>query len=374
VLTLLRLATDYSERDVAADGVLLPAAPTSSCRLATGRSALFHLIDRLPAGYGRTVLLPSYVAEGVIQPFRAAGFALRFYRLGAALQPDEDHVGELLGDLPEPPVFMLLHYFGYPTAAPSLLALLRQAGPLVVSDCAHAPLTRTEDGTALGELGDVALYSLNKLIPVCDGSILASLTPRVDLGLDEAALPDLPAATIEAYAAHLACCRRLFDAPSVARAAEQLEPIGAGYEAYYQFINTDLSPRRQSTASRRIEARFPFAEAARLRRRHGARVHQALAGHPLIRLLWPDLPGQVVPFGVAVTVADQRRDEVQRRLFDNNVLASTLVDKWDFVPREEAARFPIERAFLRDHLLLPVSEFLSDDDTGRLIDALHRIH
>jgi len=374
VLTLLRLATDYAERTAAAEGVLLPAAASSRCRLATGRSALFHLIDRLPTTYARTVLLPCYVAEGVIQPFRAAGFALRFYRLGGALQPDEDHVGELLGELPGPPVFMLLHYFGYPSAAPSLLARLRQAGALVVSDCAHAPLTRTEDGTPLGELGDVALYSLNKFIPVCDGAILASLNPRVDLTLDEAALPALPAATVEAYGEHLAACRRLFDAPSVACAAEQLAPIGASYETYYEFINRDLSPRRQSADSRRLEARFPFAEAARQRRRHGARVHQALAGHPVIRPLWNELPSQVVPFGIAVSVADQRRDEVQHRLLDDNVLASILVDKWNFVPREDAAGFPAEQAFLRDHLLLPVSEFLSDDDTGRLIDALHRIH
>ena len=146
------------------------------------------------------------------------------------------------------------------------------------------------------------------------------------------------------------------------------------YETYYQFINDDLTPRRQSPASRSIEACFPFAEAARLRRRHGARVHQALAGHPVICPLWPALPSQVVPFGIAVTVVGHRRDEVQRRLFDDDVLASTLADKWDFVPPGGEARFPVERAFLRDHLLLPVSEFMSDDDTSRLIDALQRIN
>ncbi len=374
MLTLMRLAAEYAERAVQVDGVLLPAAASSTCRLATGRSALYHLIDRLPAKYARTVLLPCYVPEGVIKPFRAAGFDLRFYRLGADLQPDEGDVIELLGALSAPAVFMLLHYFGYPSANHSLLARLRQTDALVVSDCAQAPLTRTEDGIPLGEIGDVALYSLNKFIPVCDGAILSSLTPRVDLSLDEAVLPALPAATVEAYARHLEACRLLFDAPSPARAAELLETISAWYETYYQFINDDLTPRRQSPASRSIEACFPFAEAARLRRRHGARVHQALAGHPVIRRLWPTLPSQVVPFGIAVTVVGHRRDEVQRRLFDDDVLASTLVDKWDFVPPGGEARFPVERAFLRDHLLLPVSEFMSDDDTSRLIDALQRIN
>lgn len=374
MLTLLRLAIEFGECASEPDGILLPAGASSACRLATGRSALFHLISRLPAGHPKTVLLPCYVAEGVIKPFRAAGFDLRFYRLGADLQPDEGDVAELLRDAPAPAVFMLIHYFGYPSASPALLAMLRQAGALVVSDCAHAPLTRTEAGIPLGEIGDVALYSLNKFIPVCDGAILLSMTPRVDVALDEAALPELPAATVEAYAQHLQACRRLFDAPSPDRAAEYLDMISSSYEDYYKFINDDLAPRRQSLESRRIEACFPFAEAARMRRRHGARVTQALAANPLVRPLWPVLPARVVPFGIPVTVADQRRDDVQRRLFEDGVLASTLVDKWDFVPRQRELHFAAELAFLRDHLLLPVSEFMADDDATRLIDALHRIH
>lgn len=374
MLTLLRLATDYADRVDKDDGILLPVSSSSICRLATGRSAIFHLIDRLPAAYTHTVLLPCYVAEGVIQPFRAAGFLLRFYRLSADLQPDEAHICELLDGLSRSPVFMLLHYFGYPSAAPSLLARLRQAGALVVSDCAHAPMTRTEDGTPLGELGDLALYSLNKFIPVCDGAILVSMTPEVNVALDEVALPTLPAATVDAYMDHLAACRLLFDSPTVAHAAEQLVLIGSSYERFYKFINTDLSPRRQSAASLRLEACFPFTEAASLRRRHGCRVHQALAGHPVIHPLWTDLPSKVVPFGIAVRVADQRRNEVQHCLFQDNILASTLADKWDFVPTEHLMDFPVEVGFLRNHLLLPVSEFLSDEDTDRLIAALHRIH
>lgn len=373
MLTLLRLATEFSECARESDGILLPAGASSACRLATGRSALFHLISRLPVGHGKTVLLPCYVAEGVIQPFRAAGFDVRFYRLGADLQPDEGDVADLLSDAPVQVVFMLIHYFGYPSASRTLLAMLRQAAALVVSDCAHAPLTRTEIGMPLGEIGDIALYSLNKFIPVCDGAILSSMTPRVDVALDEAALPTLPAPTVKAYARHLQACRLLFDAPSSARAAEYLDMISSAYEEYYKFINCDLSPRRQGVESYHIEARFPFCEAAKVRRRHGARVTQALAGNPLIRPLWPTLPVQVVPFGIPVTVADQRRDDVQRRLFEDGVLASTLVDKWDFVPRQREGHFAVELSFLRDHLLLPVSEFMSDEDATRLIDALQSI-
>ena len=374
MLTLLRMATEFAKRADQTDGILLPGAANSSCRLATGRSALLHLIGRLPVDYAKTVLLPCYVAEGVIKPFRVAGFDLQFYRLGTDLQPDESDVAELLEVVPTPPVFMLIHYFGYPSASPSLLAMLRQAGALVVSDCAHAPLTRTESGIPLGEIGDIALYSLNKLIPVCDGAVLSSMKSEVEVSLEEATLPGLPAATIQAYVRHLEACRLLFDAPSPASAVEYFGAIEAGYEAYYQFINDDLSPRQQSPASRYIESRFPFAEAARLRQRHGCRLHQALIAHPFIRPLWAAMPSQVVPFGIAVTIAGERRNEIQQRLIASDVLASTLVDKWDFMPRKGKTRFLVERAFLREHLLLPVSELMSDDDTDQLINVIQRIH
>lgn len=374
MLTLLRLATEFVDRVDQTDGILLPKEAKSSCRLATGRSALFHLIGRLPVDYAKTVLLPCYVAEGIIKPFRTAGFDLQFYRLKTDLQPDESDVAELLEVVPTPAVFMLIHYFGYPSASPSLLAMLRQTGTLVVSDCAHAPLTRTESGIALGEIGDIALYSLNKLIPVCDGAVLSSMKSEVEVSIDEATLPGLPASTIEAYVRHLEACRLLFDAPSPASAMKHFGAIEANYEAYYQFINDDLSPRQQSPASRYIESRFPFAEAARLRQRNSFRLHQVLIDHPLLRPLCSALPRQVVPFGIAVTVGGQRRNEIQQRLIASDVLASTLVDKWDFIPHKRKKRFLVERAFLRDHLLLPVSELISDDDTDRLIDVIQRIH
>ena len=81
MLTLFRHASEPAGEKQAFP---LPDAGATACRLATGRSVLLYLIHRLPPSCARTVLLPAYVAEGVIQPVRVAGFEIVFYRL----QPD----------------------------------------------------------------------------------------------------------------------------------------------------------------------------------------------------------------------------------------------------------------------------------------------
>ncbi len=374
MLTLLRLATTFPESTSGTGHLLLPRQASSTCRLATGRSALFHMIGRLPPSYARIVMLPSYIAEGVVKPFIAAGYELRFYRLTRELQPDESDVGKLLLNAAAPPVFMLIHYFGNPSVSPSLLSMLRGAGALIVSDCAHAPLSKTKDGIPLGEIGDIALYSLNKLLPVCDGAILSSRTPKVDLALEEDSLPALPAPATEAYSRHLLACRQLFHAPDSCSATEYLAAIEEGYEGYYKIINEDLSPHRQGQVSRFIETVFPYDVAAKTRRDHAASLQGVISSSDVIRPVWPELANNVVPFAVPVRVAATRRDAIQRELFENGVMASTLCDKWNFVPRGFETSFAVETAFLQEHLLLPVSEFMSDEDIALLENTIRRIH
>lgn len=374
MLTLLRLAGEVGLEAGDVGGITLPQGTQSMCRLATGRSAIAHMITRLPKGIGRIVLLPCYIAEGVIKPFVVAGFQVHFYRLTVDLQPDEQNVAELVHLIRQPVVFFLIHYFGYPANSPKLMALLREVDALVVSDCAQALLTKVPDGqTGIGDVGDVALYSLNKWLPVTDGALLTSRLPELDLSLDEDALPELPAVALKAFTRHLEACRKLFDSPNPELASRYLGEIGECYEEYYRCINDDMSPHRQSEASRRVEHRFPYAWTAAARQQHTARLAKVLAYHDVMRPLWDDLPGNVVLFAFPVRVPAGMRAAVKSALFQEGVLASTLCDKWDFVPKGIAQPYDIERAFLNEHLLLPVNEFLSDADLSLLERAIGSI-
>lgn len=372
MLTLLRLETDYPDDSPGDGGFPLPTEYVSMCRVATGRSALYHLANRLPEPHAFTVLLPCFVAEGVIKPFMAADFKVIFYPLTADLRPDETAVADILDEIPGRAVFVLIHYFGFSAASPSLLAVLESAGAWVVSDCAHAPLSRSVNGASLGELGDFALYSLNKWLPVCDGAILLSRSPEVSVAIDDAGLPTLPNAATDAFLQHLAACRALFFAEEIAKARETLTTIGTSYEAYYEVINNDMKPHRQSDASRRIEGVFQYQDSARIRRSHTERLLREMRSDLFVPV-HSCLPIGVVPFCFPVRVPAHRREELQNFLIGRGILLSTLVDKWDFVPAGQAGDFINERDFIAEHLLVPVNEFLSDADMSTLISELNQI-
>jgi hypothetical protein len=372
VLTLLRLATEFPGNSPGEGGMPFPESRHSMCRLATGRSALYHLIGRLAPLHCRTVLLPCYVAEGVIKPFVIEGYLLRFYRLTPDLRPDEDHVAALLREVNGRAVFMMVHLFGFPSASASLLDMLSMARMLVVSDCAHAPLSRTNDGELLGSVGHIALYSLNKILPVCDGALLLSNSPEIDVDLSDTVLPVLPATAMDAYRGHLAACRALYCADSLAQAQVEVDALVKNYEAYYEIINNDMMPYRQSDESRRIEEVFPYRTCAKVRRRNAIRLLNELRS-PVIKPVHRFLPEHVVPFCIPARVPSGKRAGILQALFKRGVVLSTLADKWDFVPAGQEDQFPVEAAFLKEHVLIPVSEFFSDADMSVLINELNRI-
>lgn len=359
--------------EAAPAGAAFPLPHGSSlCRLATGRSALLHLIHRLPPSCVRTVLLPAYAAEGVIQPFRAAGFEIALYRLQPDLRPDVDDVASLLQQAGGQAVMVLIHYFGFPARSDALSSVLAQHDAIVVDDLAHAPFTTTADGHFLGESSDLALYSLNKFLPVVDGAILLSNRADIDVAVDEAALPELPEEAQAAYRAHLQAAGALAGCDDPERARQWLRALGESYEQYYATINADLSPHRQSAAARRMEAAFPYRQLIEQRRTNGRLLYEGLQSSAFVPV-YPTLADGVVPFCIPARVPAARRDEILERLFARGILLSTLQDKWDFVPAGRESHFAVETAFLREHVLIPVSEFISADAMWYIVEQLNLI-
>lgn len=367
MLTLFRYAAGIGG---SSESFPLPVGYASQCHLATGRSALLHLVHRLPSSAAKRVLLPAYVAEGVIQPFRTAGLEIVFYRLQPDLRPDVDDVASLLGSIGAPAVVVLIHYFGFSARSTALSAVLKAHEAIIVDDLAHAPFT-TENGRLLGEDAELALYSLNKFLPVADGAILLSRRTDVDLTIDETTLPELPKRAQAAYHAHLQAAAALA-AAGPEEAQPFLQALGNTYEDYYAGINGDLSPHRQSTASKQVEGAFPYRRLMTQRRENSRTLYQGLRS-AVFMPVYPELPDGVVPFCVPARVPAERRAEILQRLFARGILLSTLQDKWDFVPAGRREDFGVETAFLREHVLIPVSEFISADAMCYMVEQLNLI-
>lgn len=372
MLTMFRLATDEATLIPDGGAIQIPASVTSLCRLATGRSALFHLIQRLPQPHAATVLLPSYVAEGVIQPFLTAGFTVLFYRLQPDLSPIIEEMATLLEQVHGVSVVVLIHYFGFPARSPELSSMLSRYHPVVVDDCAHAPFTTTPDGRPLAENADIALYSLNKFLPVVDGAVLISNRSNIDLSLDDGTLAELPDEAQQAYQNHLQAGRDLFNSDDPTQAKCFLEKFGEFYERYYAIMNADLSPFRQSARSRYVEGAFPYNWLTKRRLLNSKIIYEELRS-TVFSLVYPTLPQGVVPWCIPARVPAQRRTEILDCLFDQGILLSTLQDKWDFVPAGRRDYYAVEATFLDEHVLIPISEFITAASMRNMVERLNHI-
>jgi hypothetical protein len=370
MLTMLRVASELVELGPPGNGLPLPRSALSVARLSTGRCALNYLIQRLPRRNDWTVFLPCYVAEGVIGPFRAAGMPILHYRLNENLTPNEGDVAKLLSECGQQKLFVLIHYFGFPSLTASLRNTIAEHEAVLLCDCAHAPLSTSDHGELLSEQGNIALHSLNKFFPVTDGAIIVSRVDEINLAAGENDLLEPPHDALAHFSQHLKACRALLECQSVAAARPLLAAIDESYDAYYRIINRDLAPRRQSRSSKAIEDAFSYESCAKRRRQHARFLYANLIS-PLFDPVYSILPGGAVPFAVPFRIRGGRRDEIVERLFERNVLLSTLVDKWNFVPAGKSDFFTAETAFMQEHVLVPVNEFLTDHDMSNIVTTLN---
>jgi hypothetical protein len=190
--------------------------------------------------------------------------------------------------------------------------------------------------------------------------------------LDERTLIELPDEAQQAYQNHLQAGRELFNSNDPAQAKCFLEKLGKFYEQYYAIINADLRPFRQSARSRHMVEAFPCGELIQRRLINSRIIYEGLSS-PFFSLVYPTLPPGVVPWCIPARVPAQRRSEILNRLFDRGVLLSTLQDKWDFIPAQHRDHYAVEAAFLDEHVLIPISEFITAASMRNMVEQLNHI-
>lgn len=325
---------------------------TSECRVATGRSAINHLISKLSP---HTVLMPAYVPDGVIIPFQRMGVPIKFYKLRDDLRPDLDHLQKIItrGSL-----VIVIHYFGFLTEIGALREIVSNAKGILFEDCAHAPF-------ATAPQADVALWSLNKFLPVVDGAILRSRRRNIDVNCPEH--PSLPPHVMAAYHQHLDLNSHLALAdPQQAVDIEHESRLA--YEVYYKYISQNLGLHSQSAESKCIVANTDLAGIEE------ARSYNSLTYYKNIPICYRfRVNSPIAPFAFPIIVRPPLNCEhVFERLMEVGVLPSRMIDKWDHLPKSDD-RFENEHIFMDQHLLLPVGEEVTLDHIRKISVCLKEI-
>lgn len=136
---------------------------------ATGGLETIARWDLIRASRDSTTLwVPDYFCNEALEPLRGLGVNIVFYPIAPTLSPDWVACEKLADSVP-PKLFVLVHYFGWPSDAERAAQFCRQTGAILIEDASHVlcPI----DG--IGRSGDFVLFSPYKHLAIPDGGLLA---------------------------------------------------------------------------------------------------------------------------------------------------------------------------------------------------------
>jgi len=327
-----------------------------------------RLLDPPPSA---GVLLPSYLPDGVVEPFREAGLDVRFYRIEPDLQPDLDDIEQGLDG--RTTAVVAVHYFGFrQPRIDDLRALCEDRGAALVEDTAHSPLSRG-GGRLLGTTGDLGVASFHKLFAVPNGAALligdATLQRRTDrLELD--GIADQYSLGDVAFAGSALLHSIEEEAPSLSGVVASVPPFrerdddtARDPEAIYRGAKTPMS-KLSARILRRMDRRRPV-ERRRRNYRFWLRALDDVSG---VDPVYDALPDGVCPQACPVLVDDA------------DTIAATLdrwlgsCSPWPPLPDEveRAGGFETATRLAERLIRLPVHHGLTEERLRPLARALRR--
>ncbi|MGH9298655.1 MAG: DegT/DnrJ/EryC1/StrS family aminotransferase [Acidimicrobiales bacterium] len=305
------------------------------------------------------VLLPSYVCDAVVQPFREAGRTVRFYRVDDRLHVD-------MGDLERhiqrdgAAAVLFVQYFGIPVDDESIAALARLRDSVrVIEDCAQGGLLEAD--TVMGKTGDFVITSLRKYLPVPDGALL----------LDRTGTVQPPASDGPSELASLRLAGQLLRGAALSGAADAASE--AGYLELFERAEataTSAVPHRPMWGlSAALLDRIDVVAARERRIENYGLLHAAVSDRmPDLDALLPlDLPQASSPLVLPLRIREGRRDALRSALRRRGVFTPV---HWPLPPAIDAEEFPEAARLSADELGLPVDQRYDGEQMGRVVDAL----
>jgi hypothetical protein len=169
--TWLDLARALMRRPATGEALAKPWCRMGDCAGWLSRSAWSIALiaswrTSLAGGAAVKVWIPDFFCNSSLEPLRALGARLTFYPLTEKMAPDMS-VCRALQKEESPDIFLLVHYFGEPTATDAA-EFCSRAGAWLIEDAAHVLLPTR----GIGEFGDFVLYSPHKHLPIPEGAVL----------------------------------------------------------------------------------------------------------------------------------------------------------------------------------------------------------
>lgn len=327
---------------------------------ADGRSALAAGLKILGIGKGEKVLIPAYICKVIPSLLRGVGIQYAYYPVRRDLGIDVDVLKELL-EAADCKAVLLVHYFGF--ADPNfeeIVRLCRAKGVKIIEDCAHA-LYSENNGRDLGMDGDIAIFSLYKVLGSPNGGML---TINSDFR-EPVKLEELPVIN-----------KTIKQAMSLLYLAEK--GIGFSIRPYLLAIGMvkRLAHRNKENSvnvracnidplSLKIFRNADRTKIVRKRRENFGYLLKRVAECGLTPV-YKRLPDGISPLGFPILLED--RDRIHRLIYKGGFLLHAL---WDELPEDIGEEeFPDSHYLRKRVLVLPVHQDIEFRHLDRLLATI----
>jgi len=335
----------------------------------SGRVALYHGLPLLNLPPKSVILVPNYHQGVEIDTLLAAGYQLRYYRVGERLEIDMADVERRLDA--HVSALYVTHYFGFPQPLASIRAFCNAHGLKLIEDCALSLFSR--DGKQwLGTEGDIAIFSVYKTVPLPHGGFLATRAGAPSAALDGAPFTSTLVQTMDLINHTLRVTGWGGVEQSIGRATrtakrmlqwnrhETIQSGGALWD----------SRLLGHAASGSVKGWIRLVNRDRViahRRRNFRRLAWQLKG--LVPYPFVDLPAGVCPLFFPIMVPDKVRFQQ-----DLAALGVESVNLWDASHPSCPADLAAEVAHWREHCLeLPIHQELQECTIDRVAAAVSAV-
>lgn len=135
-----------------------------------GRSALMAGLMLLKLQKNDEVLIPQFICDSVLYPFKDLKIKTNFYKIKENLKPDWVDINKKYSKKTK--AIMMIHYFGFPTETKKFLNFKKKNKIYLIEDYCHG-FSGKKNEIELGDVGDFSFSSLKKIFPdTISGGIL----------------------------------------------------------------------------------------------------------------------------------------------------------------------------------------------------------
>ncbi len=327
------------------------------------------------------MLMPSYGCGAELEPVLKAKAGVKFYRVDKSMRVDLSDLESRINE--NTAAIHVTHYNGFPQPIHEIKKICLQHDLLLIEDCAHI-LVGGEKGK-VGSFGDIAIFSVRKILPLPDGGILAinsdslhfddSSLVNMDLWQTLRSTQYLLKRNLAAHNPHLYnLANRIisvfrstdYDKGNKEYQPEEYKPLEVADNSINSFGRFD---QRMSWLSQRLLLNIDCGRVIQRRRKNFQLLLEEITGLPWLEPVFKKLPDEVCPLFFMVTVDNPL--ELYRQLLAHNIESHPY---WDFfhpyVPWDE---FP-DAVYLKTHVLaLPIHQDIDEPALRHMVESLKKI-